>query len=118
MTAARNPLPRVPTATYIASVSAEKAAWSPRLVVSRPVGERTGRVLSVEPGVVQVRTRRSVTRASFGSSLLARMAQDPEAAPRVGDRVRLRTWADGRVTVERVVARVAGPPEELGEAGR
>jgi ribosome biogenesis GTPase len=108
----------VPAATYIASVSAEKAAWSPRLVVSRPVGERSGRILSVEAGVVQVRTRRSVIRASFGSGLLARMAQDPDAAPRVGDRVRLRAWADGPVTVERVVARVAGTPEEPGEAGR
>ena len=107
----------MPTETYIASVSAEKAAWSPRLVVSRPVGERTGRVLSVESGVVQVRTRRSVIRASFGSGLLARMAQHPDAAPRVGDRVRLRTWADGPVTVERVIARVAGPPDEQDEPG-
>ena len=93
-------------------MSAEKAAWSPRLVVSRPAGDRSGRVVAVEPGVAQVRTRRGTIRASFGAALLGLMVRDPEAAPRVGDRVRLRTWADGPVTIERVVARVAVAPEE------
>ena len=86
-------------------MSAEKAGWTPRLVVSRPVGERTGRVVSVEVGVVTVVSRRRRLRATLGAPLLEAMAHDPQAAPRVGDRVQLRSWADGPVTVERVVAR-------------
>ena len=68
-------------------------------------GERTGRVVRVECGLVLVSTRSGVVRATVGADLLGRMASDPLAAPRVGDRVRLRTWPDGPVTVERVVAR-------------
>jgi ribosome biogenesis GTPase / thiamine phosphate phosphatase len=103
------PVPRGPAASYIAGVSAEKAAWTPRLVVSRPVGERTGRVVAVEVGVVQVVSRRRRLRASLGSALLQEMAKDATAAPRVGDRVQLRSWADGPVTVERVLARAVPP---------
>ena len=98
-------------------MSAEKAARSPRLVVSRPVGERTGRVLSVEAGLVLVRTRRGTVRASLGAALLSRMAQDAATAPCPGDRVLLRTWTDGPVTVERVLARPLGHAEP-GEAPR
>ena len=54
---------------------------------------------------MHVVSRRRKVRASLGAAVLARMAQDPEAAPRVGDRVLLRWWADGPVTVERVLAR-------------
>ena len=97
-----------PSRTYIARVGAESAGWTPRLVVSRPAGERTGRVVAVEPGVVHVVTRGRAHRATLGAQLLAAMAGDPEAAPRVGDRVQLRFWADGPVTVERVLARAAG----------
>jgi ribosome biogenesis GTPase len=83
------------------------------------VGERTGRVLAVVEGVVTVGTRRSTVRATLGAGLLARMATDLGAAPRVGDRVRLRTWADGPVTVERVLARAVPVGEgEPGEASR
>ena len=98
------------SAAYPARVSAEQAAWTPRLVVSRPVGERTGRVVAVDVGVVEVVSRRRTFRASVGASLLQQMAQDRASAPRVGDRVRLRFWADGPVTVERVVARAVQPP--------
>jgi hypothetical protein len=62
-------------------------------------------VVHVECGLVLVSTRSGVVRATVGPDLLGRMACHPDAAPRVGDRVRLRTWADGPVTVERVVAR-------------
>ena len=105
------PVPRRPPASYIAPVSAEKAAWTPRLVVSRPVGERTGRVVAVEVGVVQVVSRRRRIRATLGSALLAEIGRDPATAPRVGDRVQLRSWADGPVTVERVLARPVPPTE-------
>jgi hypothetical protein len=90
-------------------VGAENAGWTPRLVVSRPAGERTGRVVAVEPGVVHVLSRRRRIRATVGSALLGAMAADPGAAPRVGDRVRLRFWPDGPVTVESVLVRPVGP---------
>jgi len=93
-------------------VSAEKAGWTPRLVVSRPVGERAGRVVAAEVGVVTVISRRQRLRATLGAALLEAIAQDGEAAPRVGDRVQLRTWADGPVTVERILARKATPGDE------
>ena len=87
-------------------------------MVSRPAGERTGRVVAVAVGVVQVRSRGHSFRATVGSRLLGAMAGDPEAAPRVGDRVRLCFWPDGPVTVERVLARpVAGPDGPVGGSG-
>ena len=105
-------VPRGAAAPYIASVSADKAAWIPRLVVSRPVGERTGRVVAVEPGVVEVVSGRRRLRASFGAALLAEMAKAPAAAPRVGDRVQLRFWADGPTTAERVLVRAVPSPQD------
>ena len=78
--------------------------------MSRPVGERTGGVVAVEVGVVHVVSRRRRLRATVGAALLQAMGQDPAAAPRVGDRVLLRCWADGPVTVERVLARAVPPP--------
>ena len=65
----------------------------------------TGRVLEVVPGAAVVRLALGPVRASFGGALLCRIAQDPEEAPRVGDRVLVRRWPDGPMTVERVVAR-------------
>jgi ribosome biogenesis GTPase len=110
-------VPRKATASYIAPVSAEKAGWTPRLVVSRPAGDRTGRVVAVEVGVVHVVSRRHRLRATLGAGLLQDIARDPAAAPQIGDRVQLRAWADGPVTVERVLAR-AVPPEPPGDLRR
>lgn len=104
------PVPRCGAAAYPARVRAEQAGWTPRLVVSRPVGERTGRVVAVEVGVVEVACRRQTVRAGVGACLLQQIAQDRDSAPRVGDRVRLRFWVDGPVTVERVVARAVQRP--------
>jgi len=90
-------------------VTAENAAPGPahpRLVASGPAGERTGTVVSVRLGVVHVVGEAGPVRASLGADLLARIAQDPSAAPRRGDRVLMRTWADGPVTVEEVLRRV------------
>jgi hypothetical protein len=55
-------------------------------------------LLDVEVGLTRLR-------ASYDGELLALVARDPDAAPRVGDHVRLRCWADGRTTVQRVLAR-------------
>lgn len=71
----------------------------------RVAEDATGRVLTVATGFVRVRVRRRTVRASYGGALLASIAQDADHAPRVGDRVQVRTWADGRSTVERIVAR-------------
>lgn len=66
---------------------------------------RRGRVVRVEPGLVLCALGRTRVRATVCGPLLARIAGDPSAAPRPGDRVLLRMWGDGRVTVDRVVAR-------------
>lgn len=44
-------------------------------------------------------------RAGWGAPLLAAVAEDPEACPTTGDRVGLRFWPDGRITVDAVAAR-------------
>ncbi len=94
-------------------MSGNVGGWPPRVVVAGPASDLTGRVLRVETGLVLVAVRSSTVRATLGADLLAAMARDADAAPRVGDRVRLRTWCDHRVTVEQVVARaVADPPPE------
>jgi hypothetical protein len=86
-------------------VDAGGAPQRPRLVAAQVAGERTGRVDSVETGLVHVSSRGRLLRTTLGADLLAEMARDPEAAPRVGDMVRLLAWADGRITVEKVVHR-------------
>jgi len=56
-------------------------------------------------GILEVEVGLRRLRASYDGELLALVARDPSTAPRVGDQVRLRCWADGRTTVQRVVAR-------------
>ena len=65
-------------------------------------------MVSVRTGLVRVRVHSRVVRATVGAELLADMARDETAGPRVGDRVRLLCWADGRTTVERVLERDTG----------
>ena len=81
------------------------APASPGDPVGRVAADSTARVLAVETGVVRLKVRGRSLRASYGGALLAAIAQDAEAAPRVGDRVQVRRWADGCSTVERVVVR-------------
>lgn len=76
-----------------------------RTDATRLAGSTTGRVTAVDTGVVEVVSRGRLLRASYGGGLLADLARDRDAEPRVGDRVRLTCWADGRVTVDRVVVR-------------
>jgi putative ribosome biogenesis GTPase RsgA len=78
------------------------------VVAAQVAGDRTGRVVSVRTGLVLVTVRSRVLRATIGAELLAEMARDEAAGPRVGDRVRLRCWADGRTTVEEVLERADG----------
>jgi ribosome biogenesis GTPase len=74
-----------------------------------------GRVLRVDRGLASVLTDAGLHRAGAGGALLARTAADPTAAPCTGDWCVLRSWPDGRVTLEQllprrtaVVRRVAG----------
>lgn len=64
-----------------------------------------GRVAAVDGGVVSVLTGAGPVRATTGGALLARMAVDHRDGPAVGDWCVLRSWPDGRVTVERVLPR-------------
>ena len=84
------------------------AGGGPRVVAAQVAGDRTGRVVSVRTGLVRVRVHHRVLRATVGAELLAAMARDESAGPRVGDRVRLLCWADGRTTVENVLERATG----------
>jgi hypothetical protein len=68
-------------------------------------GERTGRVVDVDEGILVVSFRSGTARVTWGGALLARVAADQSSAPRPGDRVLVRGWADGNLTAERVVAR-------------
>ena len=86
------------------------ASASPGDPVGRVAADSTARVIGVETGVVRLKVRGRTLRASYGGALLAAIAQDAEAAPRVGDRVQVRRWADGCSTVERVVVRAV--PDE------
>lgn len=61
--------------------------------------------MTVQDGLVDVEVGLRRLRASYDGELLALVARDPGAAPRPGDHVRLRCWADGRTTVQRVLAR-------------
>ncbi len=80
----------------------------PRVVAAQVAGDRTGRVVSVTTGLVRVIVRSRALRATVGADMLAAMCRDEAAGPRVGDRVRLRCWADGRATVEEVLERPPG----------
>lgn len=71
----------------IAAASADASPWA-------------GCVLGVEVGVVRVLTSRGEVRASYGGSMLCRIARDRDVLPRPGEWVSLRGWSDGRVTVE------------------
>lgn len=84
---------------------AEPSCWRPRLASAAPVGVRTGHVVGCCEGVLEVELGLRRLRATYDGDLLALVARDPLAAPRVGDQVRLRCWADGRTTVQRVLAR-------------
>ena len=85
--------------------AAEPSRWRPRVASAAPVGARTGHVVSVCDGVLEVETGLRRLRASYDGDLLALVARDPREAPRLGDQVRLRCWCDGRTTVQRVLAR-------------
>ena len=96
-------------ATYSAVVttpSSPTPRWRPRLASAGPASGRTGYVVTAHGGVLEVAVGPRRLRASYDAELLALVARDPSAAPRVGDQVRLRCWADGRTTVQRVLARV------------
>ena len=67
-----------------------------------------GCVVRVETGVAVVLTDEGETRASYSGRMLADVARDRSRAPAAGDWVTLRTWPDGRVTLEECLTRAQG----------
>jgi hypothetical protein len=63
-----------------------------------------GCVLACETGVARVLTDRGEVRASYGGSMLCRIARDRGCVATPGDWVVLRRWTDDRITIEDVWA--------------
>ncbi|GGF36512.1 hypothetical protein GCM10011519_07570 [Marmoricola endophyticus] len=70
------------------------------MLPARLVTEDRGCVLRLDTGVAEVLTAAGRRRASYSGRMLTRVARDPAAAPAPGDWVRLRSWPDGRTTIE------------------
>jgi ribosome biogenesis GTPase len=66
---------------------------------------RPGRITRADRGVCTVLTASGTDRASLSGTLLAAAAKDPVALPCAGDWAVLRSWPDGRTTVEAVLPR-------------
>jgi ribosome biogenesis GTPase len=64
-----------------------------------------GRVVRVDRGVCTVLTADGPVRASLAGTVLCAGADDPAALPCAGDWVAVRTWPDGRVSLESVLPR-------------
>jgi ribosome biogenesis GTPase / thiamine phosphate phosphatase len=64
-----------------------------------------GRVARVDRGVCTVLTAGGPARASLAGAVLGAGAADPAALPCAGDWVAVRTWPDGRITLEAVLPR-------------
>lgn len=64
-----------------------------------------GRIARVDRGLCTILTESGPVRASFGSEILAQIAEDPESTPCTGDWCHLRQWPDGPLTVDFVAPR-------------
>jgi len=67
--------------------------------------QRPGRVARVDRGICTTLTADGPVRASLSGGMLAAVARDSVAMPCAGDWAVVRTWADGRATVEAVLPR-------------
>ena len=63
------------------------------------------RVMRVDRGLVVALSENGPVRAGLGGGLLSAMAREPEQGPCVGDWCRLRSWSDGRTTVDALLPR-------------
>src|SRR5262245_52207470 len=83
--------------------------------------QRPARVVRVDRGVCSVLAADGAHRTSVGGALLAAAAANPVQLPCAGDWVVMRTWPDGRTTIEAVlprrtaVVRSAAGTETLGQ---
>ena len=66
-----------------------------------------GCVIACDTGIARVLTDRGEVRASYGGSMLCRIARDRGCAAAAGDWVVLRRWPDDRITIEDVWAPAA-----------
>ena len=67
-----------------------------------------GCVVGVEPGVARVLTDLGEVRASYGGTMLSRIACNRACLPQPGHWVVLRRWCDERVTIEDTWAAPSG----------
>ncbi len=80
------------------------AAWAGAFEPHAAVG-RAARVVGVDRGAVDLLPAEGPTRATLGGDLLAAMAEDPSSGPCAGDWGVVRSWPDGRDTVEVLLPR-------------
>src|SRR5262245_50618974 len=66
---------------------------------------QVARVARVDRGVCTVLTAEGAGRASLAGTLMTRAARNPVTLPCAGDWVVLRSWPDGRATIEAVLPR-------------
>jgi ribosome biogenesis GTPase / thiamine phosphate phosphatase len=83
----------------------EKLGYEPQMARHVAADATIGRVLRVDRGLASVLTESGPHRASFGGSVLNRMAQDPLQAPCTGDWCVLRDWPGRRTTLEGLLPR-------------
>lgn len=90
---------------YDATTAGSFARWA-------AADSSAARVAQVDGGIVTVLTDTGPRRVSLGGSLLRAVAEDPAGTPCPGDWVVLRSWPDGRLTLEHVLPRrtVLAPP--------
>jgi hypothetical protein len=84
------------------AVTVEVAVTAQHVAGRDPVGI----VVRTETGVAVVLTDSGERRASYGGRMLGVVARDRDRAPQPGDWVLLRTWPDGRVTLEECLTSV------------
>jgi len=101
--------PPVTTSEDLMTLDPSSLGWDEHFCSSyrrhdRP-DQEPARVTTVEPGVCGVLAASGPTRVSVGGALLAAALADPVRLPVPGDWVVLRSWADGRSTIEAVLPR-------------
>jgi len=79
--------------------------WVDTFVPYQAAGMRAARVCAVDRAAVDAAAAAGPLRATFGGTLLRRIAADPLAVPAAGDWAAIRDWPDGRTTVEALLPR-------------
>lgn len=91
------------TIGYDAATAASFAPWD-------AADASVGRVARVDRGVLTVLTEDGPQRVTLGGDVLRRMAAEPSQGPVPGDWCVVRSWPDGRLTLEHVLPRRTAVP--------